>query len=63
MDKKLLDIVVCPLCNSKLNYVNEPEQLVCKFDRLSFPFDEGLPVLLAEKATSLTQAQVDQIHG
>lgn len=56
----MLDILVCPLCNGKLSLVNSPQQLICRFDRLSFPFDEDIPVLLAEKSTALTAEQLEQ---
>ncbi|WP_444998314.1 Trm112 family protein [Aliikangiella sp. IMCC44359] len=62
MDSKLLDILVCPLCNSKLSFIKEEKQLLCKFDRLSFPFDEDIPVLLPERATSLTREQVEKFE-
>lgn len=54
MDKKLLDIIVCPMCNSKLTYVKNDHLLLCQFDRVTFPFDDGIPVLLPEAATSIT---------
>ena len=62
MDKKLFDILVCPLCNSKLSLTKDKSQLICKFDRLSFPFDEEIPVLIPDKATSLTKAQLDEVN-
>ena len=62
MDKKLFDLLVCPLCNSKLVLSEQKDQLICRFDRLSFPFDEDIPVLLPDRATSLTQAQVDELN-
>jgi uncharacterized protein len=62
MDKKLLDIIVCPLCNSKLSYIKKTNQLVCKFDRLVFPFDDDIPVLIPERASSVTKAQIEQLH-
>lgn len=61
MDKKLLDILVCPMCNSKLTYVKEKELLVCRFDRVSFPFDDEIPVLLPESATNLTAQELDSL--
>ncbi|TQV77304.1 Trm112 family protein [Aliikangiella marina] len=63
MDKNLFDILVCPLCNSKLSLAKDEKQLICKFDRLSFPFDEEIPVLIPDRATSLTKAQLDEING
>ncbi|MET1255469.1 Trm112 family protein [Aliikangiella maris] len=62
MDNKLLDILVCPLCNSKLYQPKDKQQLICKFDRLSFPVDDGIPVLLPEKGTSLTREQIEQLN-
>lgn len=62
MDKKLLDILVCPLCNSKLTFLKKEEKLICKFDRLSFSFDEDIPVLIPEKAEALTREQVESIN-
>lgn len=62
MDKKLLDILVCPLCNSKLTFLQKEKELVCKFDRLSFPFDEDIPVLIPEQGKPLTREQVEKIN-
>ncbi|MGX5173900.1 Trm112 family protein [Aliikangiella sp. IMCC44653] len=61
MDKKLLDILVCPLCNSKLNYVASPKQLVCRFDRLSFEFNEDIPVLLPESGRAMTAEELAKL--
>ncbi|MGL4475892.1 MAG: Trm112 family protein [Shewanella sp.] len=52
-DKKLLDIVACPVCKGKLEFDKEHEQLICKADRLVYPITEGIPVLLANRATPL----------
>ena len=62
MDNKLLDILVCPLCNSKLYYLKNEKQLLCKFDRLAFPFDEDIPVLLPERGISLTREQIERFE-
>lgn len=62
MDKSLLEIIVCPVCHGKLDYVKSTEpKLVCKFDRLAYVIDDGIPVLLAEKAESLTQEQLETL--
>ncbi|MCT8986848.1 Trm112 family protein [Shewanella phaeophyticola] len=52
-DKKLLEIVACPVCKGKLEYDKEAQQLICKFDKLAYPITEGIPVLLENRATSL----------
>ena len=53
MDTKLLDILACPVCKGPLVHVRDPEQLICRADRLSFPVREGIPVMLEEEATQL----------
>lgn len=53
MDNKLLDILACPLCKGPLVHVRDPEQLICRAERLSFPVRDGIPVMLEEEATQL----------
>lgn len=53
MDKKLLDILVCPLCKGPLVYRKEVQELVCKADRLAYPIRDDIPVMLEEEARPL----------
>lgn len=53
MDKKLLDILVCPICKGKLVYKADAEELICKVDRLAFPIRDGIPVMLQPEAREL----------
>jgi uncharacterized protein YbaR (Trm112 family) len=53
MDKKLLDILVCPLCKGKLVYRKKEQELVCKADRLAFPVRDDIPVMLEQEARQL----------
>ena len=53
MDKKLLDILVCPICKSPLVYLKEANELVCKADRLAFPIRDDIPVMLEDEARTL----------
>ncbi len=53
MDKKLLDILVCPICKGKLVYVKEAGELICKGDRLAFPIHDDIPVMLVDEAREL----------
>jgi uncharacterized protein YbaR (Trm112 family) len=53
MDKKLLEILVCPLCKGKLVYRKEAAELICKVDRLAFPIRDDIPVMLVEEAREL----------
>lgn len=53
MDKKLLDILVCPMCKGPLVYKKDANELICKGDRLAYPIREGFPVMLTDEARTL----------
>jgi uncharacterized protein YbaR (Trm112 family) len=53
MDKKLLDILACPICKGKLVYLKDAKELICKADRLAFPIRDDIPVMLVDEARPL----------
>ena len=53
MDKRLLDILACPVCKGPLVHVREEAVLVCRADRLAFPIRDGIPLMLEEEARTL----------
>jgi len=61
VDKKLLDILACPICKSTLIYKQEAEELLCKADRLAFPVRDGIPVMLADEARELSNEEVEAL--
>lgn len=61
MDKKLLDILVCPLCKGPLVYRKEQQELICKADRLAYPIRDEIPVMLVDEARTLTDAEVEAL--
>lgn len=38
MDHRLLEIIACPVCNGKLWYNQEKQELICKLDNLAFRY-------------------------
>lgn len=48
MDKRLLEILVCPLCKGKL--ILKDNELICRFDRLAYPIRDSIPVMLEQEA-------------
>jgi uncharacterized protein YbaR (Trm112 family) len=62
MDKKLLDILACPLCKSPLIYDKAKQELICKADRLAFPIRDDIPVMLEDEARELTLDEIDALH-
>ncbi len=55
MDKRLLDILVCPLCKGPLIYKKAAQELICKGDRLAYPVREDIPVMLEDEARRLPE--------
>ena len=58
MDKKLLDILACPVCKGPLVYKKEGDELICKADRLAYPIRDDIPVMLEEEARQLPAEEV-----
>lgn len=61
MDKKLLDILACPICKSSLIYQQATQELYCKADRLAFPVRDGIPVMLEVEARDLDENEIDAL--
>lgn len=61
IDPKLTDILVCPICKGKLHYTREPEELICKVDKLAFPVRENIPVMLESEARKLSLEDVESL--
>ena len=53
LNKKLLDLLACPVCKGELYYRKEAGELICKLDRLAFAIEDGIPVMLEDKARQL----------
>lgn len=53
MDRKLLDILVCPICKGKLVHDKAAGELICKVDRLAYAIRDGIPVMLPQEAREL----------
>jgi len=56
-DPKLLEILVCPLTKTVLHYDRDKQELVSKAAGLAYPIRGGVPVMLADEARPLTDAE------
>ncbi len=52
-DPKMLEALVCPLTQAKLEYDAEKSELVSKAAQLAFPVRNGIPVMLVDEARKL----------
>jgi len=53
VDKKLLDILVCPQCKQNITVADKGASIVCKDCNLKYPIRDDIPVMLVEEALDL----------
>ncbi len=54
VDRRLLEILVCPLTKTTLVYDAGRQELVSRAARLAYPIRDGIPIMLPEEARPLT---------
>lgn len=62
LDKKLLSILVCPICKGDLNYQREAQELICLVDGLAYPIRDDVPVMLSKEARELSLEERDSLR-
>lgn len=62
MDKRLLDILVCPVTKGPLTWDADKQELLCKASRLAYPVRDGVPVMLEEEARALTDEELARLR-
>lgn len=50
VDPKLLELLVCPLTRSNLEYDAVNQELISRAAKRAFPIRDGIPIMLAEEA-------------
>ena len=58
MDKKLLDLLVCPVTKGPLVYDKANQELISKSAKLAYPIRDGIPVMLEDEARELTEEEI-----
>ena len=53
LEKTLLDILVCPICKGNLTYQQDSQELICFVDKLAFPIEDDIPIMIPEQARNL----------
>ena len=53
-DNKLLEILVCPVSKTKLQYDADKSELICLASSLAYPIRDGIPVLLEDEARQIS---------
>ncbi len=58
MDKRLLDILVCPICKGPLIYIKQRGELICRADHLAYPIRDDIPVMLEDEARAVSDEEL-----
>jgi uncharacterized protein YbaR (Trm112 family) len=53
IDPRLLEVLVCPLTHTALDYDRVAGELISRAARLAYPIRSGVPVMLPEEARTL----------
>jgi len=57
IDKKLLEILVCPVTKGPLIYDKEKQELISKSARLAYPIRDDIPIMLEDEARPLEEEE------
>lgn len=63
MDRKLLELLVCPVTKGPLVYDRDKQELVSKSARLAYPIRDGIPVMLEDEARELSDEEVAHLSS
>ena len=61
MDKRLFDILVCPVSKGKL--IVKDDELWSRQAALAFPIRDGIPVMLEDEARPLKLEEVEALNS
>ncbi len=54
IDKRLLEILVCPVTKGTLHYDAQRQELISLSAKLAYPIRDGIPIMLVSEARHLT---------
>lgn len=53
VDRKLLELLVCPVTKTTLEYDAGNQELISRAAKLAYPIRNGIPIMLADEARPL----------
>lgn len=53
VDRKLLELLVCPVTKTTLEYDAEAKELISRSAKLAYPIRNGIPIMLPDEARQL----------
>lgn len=53
IDPRLLEILVCPLTKTTLEYDADKQELISRAANLAYPIRDGIPIMLPDEARKI----------
>lgn len=53
VDRKLLELLVCPVTKTTLEYDAKAQELISRTAKLAYPIRNGIPIMLPDEARKL----------
>ncbi|KND17960.1 hypothetical protein ADZ37_16085 [Pannonibacter phragmitetus] len=53
IDRKMLELLVCPLTKTTLEYDANAQELISRAAKLAYPIKDGIPIMLPDEARRL----------
>lgn len=63
IDRKLLDLLVCPVTKGVLHYDHEAQELVSVTAKVAYPIRDSIPIMLIEEARELSDEELARIRA
>ncbi len=63
VDRRLLEILVCPVTKTALHYDEARQELVSRAAGLAYPIRDGIPIMLREEARPLDDEELRTPKG
>ena len=57
IDRRLLEVLVCPLTRGPLVYNRANNELISRQARKAYPVRDGVPIMLADEARDLVEGE------
>ena len=57
IDRRLLEVLVCPLTRGPLVYNRANQELISRQARKAYPVRDGVPIMLADEARDLREGE------
>lgn len=53
IDRKMLELLVCPMTKTTLEYDAARQELISRVAKLAYPIRDGIPIMLVDEARKL----------